>query len=115
MTDSAAILEAVRRLEKRIEALAAPQPVAVKRAVAAQLCGIGVSKLDALIRAGKIRTAEDSHLVPMSEVRRYCAPKQKRERKPAVGHRARQKKHLDAQSDEAWDSVTQRVRGRATP
>lgn len=93
-----------------------PRDGAVKRAVAAKLCGISVSKLDALIRDGKIRTTEDSRLVPMSEVRRFTAPKQKRQRKPAIGHRARMK-NLDAQSDEAWNLVDVRVRatGKAAP
>jgi hypothetical protein len=51
---------------------------AVKRRLAAKMMGIGLSKLEALIRDGEIRTAVDRHLVPLSEVRRYCSPKQPR-------------------------------------
>ncbi len=73
---------------------------AVKRSVAAKMMGIGTTKLDELIAAGKVSTAEDERLVPLSEVRRYCAPKAKRQRRPSVGLRA-MRKHVDTQGDEA--------------
>jgi hypothetical protein len=82
---------------------------ALKRADAAKAMGISVSKLDSLVRTGKVRTAEDSHLIPVAEVKRYCAPKTRRKRKPAIGHRARMK-HIDAQSDEAWGEASRRVK-----
>lgn len=114
-----AITRELRRLNKALDLQRAelravveqlpPRDGAVKRVVAARLCGISPSKLDALVRAGKIRTTEDSHLVPMSEVRRFTAPKQKRQRKPAIGHRARMK-HVDAQGEEAWNDANRRVK-----
>jgi hypothetical protein len=111
---SDAIAAALARIEARLDRLATtPAPVAVKRAVAAKMMGIGVTKLDALVREGKIRTAEDSHLVPVAEVKRYCAPKAPRTRRPAVGHRARRKLNVDTQSDEAWDEASRRLRAKA--
>lgn len=107
MSESAAILAAIAQLREELRTLA-PQPVAVKRADAARLMGISVTKLDALIRTKKIRTAEDSHLVPMAEIRRYCAPKAPRQRKPAVGHRAR--RSVDGQSDEAIAEMKRALR-----
>jgi hypothetical protein len=59
----------------------APASGAVKRTIAAKLMGIGRTKLDNLIASGDVRTAVDTRLVPMSEVRRYTAPKLPR-RKP---------------------------------
>lgn len=59
------------------------QPHAVKRSVAAKLMGIGVTKLDTLIKLGKVRTADDRTLVPLSEVKRYTAPKAPRGRNTA--------------------------------
>lgn len=100
------------REEMRAQNAAPTRDGAVKRAVAAKMMGVGLTKLDALIRAGRVATAQDSHLIPLAEVRRFCAPKPKRERKPAVGHRARMK-HVDGTSDEAWDSATRRLRSKA--
>lgn len=108
MTAIDQVLVELRALRERIETVAVA-PVAVKRSVAAKMLGIGVTKLDALVREGKLKTAEDSHLIPVAELRRYAAPKSPRKRKPAVGHRARAK-HIEAQSDEAWDLVTKRVK-----
>lgn len=96
------------RMREELRAQAVPAH-ALKRAEAAKAMGVSISKLDALVRVGKVRTADDVHLIPMSEVRRYTAPKQRRQRRPAVGHRARQRR-VDTQSDEAWDDVTQRVK-----
>ena len=107
MTDIEATLA---RIERRLEQLAGPSPVAVKRTQAAKLMGVSLRKLGALISAKKIRTTEDPHLVPMSEVRRYCAPKSPRQRKPSVGHRARIR-HDDGQSDEAIAEMRRRLRG----
>lgn len=65
-------------LRQLLEAQAANSAHAVRRAEAAKLMGVSRTKLEALIRDGKVRTAVDVHLVPMSEVRRYCAPRQPR-------------------------------------
>lgn len=114
-TDLARELRSIRkgldrlREEMRAQSTAAPRDGAVKRAVAAKLMGVGLTKLAALVKVGTVATAQDTHLIPMAEVRRYCAPKPKRERRPAVGHRARMK-HVDGQSDEAWDDATKRLR-----
>lgn len=80
----------LRSLRKWVERLAsstkAHDALAVKRSVAAKMMGIGTTKLDALIRSGELATAQDRTLVPLSEVRRYCAPKEphrhKRRRSP---------------------------------
>lgn len=110
MTDADAILAAVRRLESKVDAMSAPRE-ALKRRDAAAAMGISLSKLEKLIARGKVRTASgDHHLVPMSEVRRYCAPKASRERSPAVGHRARLR-NVDGQSDEAIDEMKRALRG----
>lgn len=87
------------------------QSAALKRADAAKAMGISRRKLEQLIAAGKVRTAEDAHLVPVAEVKRYCAPKMPKQRRPAVGHRARMK-HVDGQSDEAWELATKALRER---
>jgi hypothetical protein len=103
-------LRAVRAELKRLaEREAGSAPVAVKRSVAAKMLGVGLTKLDALVREGKLKTAEDSHLIPVVELRRYAAPKTPRKRKPAVGHRARMK-HVDGTSDEAWAAVLKRAK-----
>jgi hypothetical protein len=109
------IITALARIEQRLEQLATtPAPVAVKRAVAAKMMGIGVTKLDALVREGKVRHAEeDAHLIPVAEVKRYCAPKTKRQRRPSVGVRALRLKHNDAQSDEAIEEARRLVRAKA--
>lgn len=105
------MLEAIRRdLAKLSEQTA--QPVAVRRAVAAKMMGVSRRKLEQLISGGRVRTAQDAHLVPMAEIKRYCAPKVKRERRPAVGHRARQR-YVDGQSDEALDLATRAIRTKA--
>lgn len=103
-------LRAEVRAALAAQAPAPPPNGAVKRAVAAKMMGIGSTKLDLLIKAGKVATAEDKTLVPIAEVKRYCAPKPKRERRPAVGHRARMK-HVDGQSDEAIDAARTAMRG----
>jgi hypothetical protein len=69
-------------------------------------------KLDGLIHAGKVKTTEDGRRIPMSEVRRLNAPKVKRERRPAVGYRQRQR-NVDGQSDEAWEQGTRAIRAGA--
>jgi hypothetical protein len=99
-------------LKKVLDAQAAPPVQALKRAQAAQAMSVSVSKLDALVRTGKVRTAEDSHLIPMAEIRRYCAPKVKRERRPAVGHRARMKA-ADGQSDDAIAAARELITSKA--
>lgn len=98
MTDDLAPILA--RIEAKLDALgSAPAPVALKRSAAAKAMGISVRKLEQLIIAGKVSTAEDVRLVPMSEVKRYCAPKAKRQRRRLGGHRLR--RTVDGQSDEA--------------
>jgi hypothetical protein len=72
--------KALEQLVAKLDRGSAPEAQAVKRSVAAKLMGIGGTKLDELIAAGKVRTAVDVKLVPMSEVKRYCAPKAPRGR-----------------------------------
>lgn len=108
------IMKALDKLRAEVRsALAAVQPAvgAVKRSVAARLMGVSSSKLDTLIKLGKVRTADDRTLVPIAEVKRYTAPKAKRQRRPSVGHRARMK-HVDGQSDEALADATKAIRER---
>lgn len=95
-------------LEARVEA---SRDGSVKRAVAAEIIGIGVTKLDGLIRARKLATCEDVTLIPLAEIRRYCAPKPKRQRRPAIGVRA-MRRH-DGQSDEAIAAARLTVREKA--
>lgn len=108
-------LDKLREEVRAVLAEAAPRDGAVKRAVAAKLMGVSVGKLDTLVKKGKVATTEDTHLVPMAEVRRYCAPRPKRRHKPAIGHRARSRKRLAGQTDEAFDSARQMLRNRGAP
>lgn len=89
------------------------QAAALKRADAAKAMGISRRKLEQLIAAGKVRTAEDPHLVPIAEVKRYCTPKMPKQRKPSVGHRVRTREALDSQSDDAWAEMRRNLRSRA--
>ncbi len=76
-----ALRNGIARLRKDFEANATAttgRDGAVKRRAAAKMMGVSLTKLEALIRDGEIRTAVDRHLVPLSEVRRYCSPKQPR-------------------------------------
>jgi hypothetical protein len=76
-----ALRRGIARLRKDFEANATASVGmngAVKRRAAAKMMGVGLTKLESLIRAGEVRTAVDRHLIPLSEVRRYCAPKQPR-------------------------------------
>lgn len=109
MSDEA--LELLRRISIKLDTLTAPRE-ALRRREAARAMGVSLSKLEKLIKRGKVRTSDDAHLVPMSEVRRYCAPKTKRARKPSVGHRVRNR-HVDGQSDEAVAELRQRLRAKA--
>lgn len=104
-------LDALRAEMRAVAEASPPRDGAAKRQQAARMMGVSVSKLDALVRENKVRTADDAHLIPMAEIRRYCAPKVKRERKPAVGHRARMK-HVDAQSDDAIAAAKETIRSR---
>jgi len=110
---SDAVLDELRRINARLDALggAAREPVAVKRREAARLMGISIRKLELLLVGGKVRTTEDPRLVPMAEVKRYCAPKAKRKRRPAVGYRARLK-NVDGQGDEAIEQARRAMRSR---
>lgn len=85
---------------------------ALNRKAAASAMSMSVSKLDHLIRTGKIRPGADPHLVPVSEVKRYCAPRAPRVRRPVIGHRAR-RVNVDGQSDEAWAEMKRRLREKA--
>lgn len=101
----AAVLE---RITARLDAREAAQPVALKRSAAAKAMGVSSRKLEQLIVAGKVATAEDVRLVPMSEIRRYCAPKTKRQRRRLGGHRLR--RTVDGQSDEAIAEMKRSLR-----
>lgn len=107
-----ALRKGLDRMREELRAQATPVQ-ALKRAEAAKAMGVSVGKLDGLIRDGKVRTTDDAHLIPMAEVRRYCAPKTKRKRRPAIGHRARRKLNIDTQSDEAWDEASKRLHEKA--
>jgi len=112
MSDSSVILAELLAIRADIAALREQQRTerhALKRAAAAVAMGISRRKLEKLIATGKVRTASDEHLVPLSEVRRYCAPKTPRQRKPAVGYRARMR-NVDSQSDEAFELATKALR-----
>lgn len=112
----AEMLAELRRIHERLDALTRPaevSPVAVKRKDAARLLGISLRKLELLIVAGRLRTAEDVRLIPMAEVKRYCAPKAKRQRRRLGGHRVRRSN--DGQSDEALDALKARLRAKAGP
>lgn len=111
MTELEAIFAQLRQIVSRLDSLDNTPAVALKRAEAAKAMSMSRRKLEQLIAAGKIRTADDAHLVPMSEVRRYCAPKLKRKRAPAIGHRARAK-HVDGQGEEAIAEMKRAVRAR---
>lgn len=106
MSATLAQLRAVIREE--ISRLPATEPHALKRTAAAKAMGISTGKLDGLIASGKVRTAEDPRLVPMSEVKRYCAPKTPRQRRRLGGHRVR--RTVDGQSDEAWAEMKRKLR-----
>lgn len=71
-------LAKLRRDFEAASAASAGRDGAVKRRVAAKMMNVGLTKLEALIRDGEIRTAVDRHLIPLSEIRRYCSPKQPR-------------------------------------
>lgn len=113
MTDP--VLAELRALSAKVDRLvdASAQPKAVKRTVAARLLGIGVTKLDALVRDGKLATAEDVRLIPMREIERYCAPRPKRQRAPSVGVRASRRQAVDTQSDEAIEEYRRSLRKAA--
>lgn len=112
MTDAEIILSELRALRSQLGKLSGAEPHALKRTEAARAIGISRRKLDQLIDDGKIKTADDVHLVPMVEVRRYCTPKAPRQRKPAVGQRAR-RAPVEAQSDMALSDLRQRLRAKA--
>lgn len=76
------IMRELRALRAYLEELRTERH-ALKRAEAARAMGISRRKLEKLIAAGKVRTAEDPHLVPVAEVKRYCAPKTPRGRNRA--------------------------------
>lgn len=100
----------VARMDAKLDALGStPAPVAVKRSVAAKMMGISTRKLEQLITAGKVRTTEDTRLVPVAEVKRYCAPKAPRQRRRLGGHRVR--RTTDGQSDEAIEAARRAMRG----
>ena len=110
MSETSEVVARLARIEAQLERLATtPAPVAVKRSVAAKMMGVSLPKLVRLIAAGKVKTADDEHLIPVAEVRRYCAPKASRQRKAALGYRARQK-HVDGQSEEAITEMRRRLR-----
>jgi hypothetical protein len=88
-------LAKLRRDVEARDAAVAGRDGAVKRRVAAKMMGVGLTKLEALIRDGEVRTAVDRHLIPLAEVRRYCSPKTPRrapkryDRVPDAGDEAR--------------------------
>lgn len=105
------IAELRAMLAQLLNAQATPQ--AVKRSEAARLMGVRPRKLEALIASGKVATAaEDVRLVPMAEIRRYCAPKVARQRKPSVGVRASRRPAVDTQSEEAIAELKARLRSK---
>lgn len=71
-------LKKLRRDFETTHATEAARDGAVKRRAAAKLMGIGLTKLQSEIDAGKVRTTTDKRRIPMSEVRRYNAPKEPR-------------------------------------
>jgi len=78
MKTLATLLAEVRALHAKVDAALARQATsegAMRRRDAAKAMGLSLTKLEGLIRSGKVKTAVDVHLIPLSEVRRYCAPK----------------------------------------
>ncbi len=108
MTDADTILAEIRKLNAKVDAIGTAAPVAVKRREAARLMGVSLPKLEKLIAKGAVKTTEDVHLVPMAEVRRYCAPKSPRKRKPSVGYR--RSKHVEGQGEEAIAEMKRALR-----
>ncbi len=85
MTESAAILAALERLERKVDALGRSPPKLLSRRAAARLLGVDRgSTLETLIREGKLRLVAGR--IPLSEIERLLAdglPARARQRRPA--------------------------------